>query len=130
MCLTYVFEKRGGAAEALTRHCIWMSSRIYVWGNSLAGLLLAYEMPASQPDHPFLVSLKLCTLPPFVLLQVIPALGNWEEVLFLTNPETWTPHATFAATRIFASNFNPAKAQRFFNLVRSFYKNHSSGSRG
>lgn len=29
----------------------------------------------------------------------------------------WTPHATYAATRIFASNFNPAKAQRFFNLV-------------
>jgi essential nuclear protein 1 len=51
------------------------------------------------------------------VLKIVPALGNWEEVLFLTNPETWTPHATFAATRIFASAFNAAKAQRFFNLV-------------
>lgn len=51
------------------------------------------------------------------VFKVIPSLPNWEELLFLTNPETWTPHATYAATRIFASNFNPAKAQRFFNLV-------------
>lgn len=51
------------------------------------------------------------------VFKIIPGLSNWEEVLFLTNPETWTPHATYAATRIFASNFNPAKAQRFFNLI-------------
>ena len=51
------------------------------------------------------------------VLKIVPALANWEEVLFLTNPETWTPHATYAATRIFASNFNPAKAQRFYNLI-------------
>jgi essential nuclear protein 1 len=51
------------------------------------------------------------------VFKVIPGLSNWEEILFLTNPETWTPHATYAATRIFASNFNPAKAQRFFNLI-------------
>ncbi len=51
------------------------------------------------------------------VFKVIPALAEWETVLFLTSPETWTPHATYAATRIFASNFNPAKAQRFFNLV-------------
>jgi len=51
------------------------------------------------------------------VFKAVPALGNWEEVLFLTNPETWSPHAAFAATRIFASNFNAAKAQRFLNLV-------------
>lgn len=51
------------------------------------------------------------------VFKVVPSLSNWEEVLFLTNPETWTPHATLAATRVFASNFNPAKAQRFFNVV-------------
>ena len=51
------------------------------------------------------------------VFKIIPGLASWEEVLFLTNPETWTPHATYAATRIFASNFNPAKAQRFFNLI-------------
>lgn len=40
-----------------------------------------------------------------------------EEVLYLTSPEQWTPHATFQATRLFASNLNAKMAQRFFNLV-------------
>jgi essential nuclear protein 1 len=63
----------------------------------------------------FLAHYKSGKLPK--VLKIVPSLSNWEEILFLTNPETWTPHATYAATRIFASNFNPAKAQRFFNLV-------------
>ena len=49
--------------------------------------------------------------------KIIPALANWEEVLYLTAPESWTPHATFQATRLFASNLNAKMAQRFFNLV-------------
>ena len=49
--------------------------------------------------------------------KVIPSLANWEEVLYLTRPDQWTPQAMFAATRIFASNLNPKMAQRFFNLV-------------
>jgi len=49
--------------------------------------------------------------------KVIPSLSNWEEVLYLTRPDMWTPQAMFAATRIFASNLNPKMAQRFYNLV-------------
>jgi essential nuclear protein 1 len=49
--------------------------------------------------------------------KVIPSLTNWEEVLYLTRPDLWTPQAMFAATRIFASNLNPKMAQRFYNLV-------------
>jgi len=49
--------------------------------------------------------------------KVIPSLNNWEEVLYLTRPDQWTPPAMFAATRIFASNLNPKMAQRFYNLV-------------
>jgi Bystin. len=49
--------------------------------------------------------------------KVIPSLTNWEEVLYLTRPDQWTPQAMFAATRIFASNLNPKMAQRFYNLV-------------
>ena len=49
--------------------------------------------------------------------KVIPALGNWEEVLYLTNPESWSPHAMYQATRLFASNLNVSMAQRFYNLV-------------
>lgn len=47
----------------------------------------------------------------------MPSLHNWEEVLYLTRPDTWTPQAMYAATRIFASNLNPKMAQRFYNLV-------------
>lgn len=49
--------------------------------------------------------------------KVVPSLHNWEEVLYLTRPDTWTPQAMYAATRIFASNLNPKMAQRFYNLV-------------
>ena len=49
--------------------------------------------------------------------KVIPALANWEEVLYLTDPSKWSAAAMFQATRIFASNLSSAKAQYFFNLV-------------
>ena len=49
--------------------------------------------------------------------KVIPSLSNWEQVLYLTRPDLWSPQAMFAATRIFASNLNPKMAQRFYNLV-------------
>lgn len=46
--------------------------------------------------------------------KVIPKLRNWEEVLYLTRPDEWTPAAVYVATRILASNL-PAKQ------VLSFY---------
>ena len=49
--------------------------------------------------------------------KVIPSVTNWEEVLFLTNPDTWTAAATYQATRVFASNLNAKLAQRYFNLI-------------
>lgn len=49
--------------------------------------------------------------------KVIPSLSNWEEVLALTGPLTWTPAAMYEAVSIFASNLNPRMAQRFYNLV-------------
>lgn len=49
--------------------------------------------------------------------KVIPSLSNWEEVLYITRPDKWSPQAMYAATRIFASNLNPKMAQRFYNLV-------------
>ena len=50
-------------------------------------------------------------------LKMLPHLKNWEEVLWLTRPDTWSPSAVYACTRIFASNLNVKMAQRFFNLV-------------
>ncbi|CAL1133052.1 unnamed protein product [Cladocopium goreaui] len=49
--------------------------------------------------------------------KVIPSLTNWEEVLALTSPLTWSPAAMYQASVIFVSNLNPRMAQRFFNLV-------------
>jgi len=50
-------------------------------------------------------------------LKMLPHLRNWEEVLWITRPDEWSPLATFACTRIFASNLNAKMAQRFFNVV-------------
>jgi hypothetical protein len=44
-------------------------------------------------------------------LKMLPHLKNWEEVLWLTRPDEWSPSATFACTRIFASNLNVKMAQ-------------------
>lgn len=49
--------------------------------------------------------------------KIIPSLSNWEEVLYLTEPESWSACAMYQATRIFASNLNAKMAQRFYNLV-------------
>lgn len=47
----------------------------------------------------------------------IPALECWEEVLYLTEPEKWSPCAVYQATRIFASNMNRKKAEKFYKFV-------------
>ncbi|EIE88492.1 hypothetical protein G6F46_007701 [Rhizopus delemar] len=49
--------------------------------------------------------------------KIIPSLANWEEILYITQPETWTPHATYEATRMFVSNLKVKPVQRFLNLV-------------
>lgn len=49
--------------------------------------------------------------------KIVPRLTNWEDVLFLTQPQGWSPQACAAATRIFASSLNPRMAQRFYALV-------------
>eukprot|EP00160_Parvularia_atlantis_P021039 Unigene8951_Nuclearia_a/m.27403 Unigene8951_Nuclearia_a/g.27403 ORF Unigene8951_Nuclearia_a/g.27403 Unigene8951_Nuclearia_a/m.27403 type:complete len:401 (-) Unigene8951_Nuclearia_a:18-1220(-) len=49
--------------------------------------------------------------------KVIPTLRNWEEIVYLTKPDEWSPQAMYQATRIFSSNLNVKMAQRFFSLV-------------
>lgn len=45
---------------------------------------------------------------------IIPQLEQWEEVLKITKPENWTPQGMFAATKVFASNFDNNGAIRFY----------------
>ncbi|MPC20864.1 Bystin [Portunus trituberculatus] len=64
------------------------------------------------------------------MFKVIPKMRNWEELVYLTNPDKWSAAAMYQAVRIFVSNLKEAMAQRFFNLVLlprvrddiSFYK--------
>ncbi|CAB3237235.1 unnamed protein product [Arctia plantaginis] len=48
--------------------------------------------------------------------KMVPHLQNWEQILYITNPTTWSAAAMYQATRIFASA-KEKMAQRFYNLV-------------
>ncbi|GAU51259.1 hypothetical protein TSUD_412490 [Trifolium subterraneum] len=47
----------------------------------------------------------------------ICSMQNWEEDLFITKPENWSPSAVYQATRIFVHNFGATKSQHFFRIV-------------
>lgn len=49
--------------------------------------------------------------------KVLPNIQNWEELLLLTKPDKWSPHAVYQATRIFSASLNEAMAQRFYASV-------------
>lgn len=51
------------------------------------------------------------------LFKVLPTLKNWEDVLFVTNPTSWTPHAVCEATKLFVSNLPSNQAQIFVETV-------------
>lgn len=44
--------------------------------------------------------------------KVLPALTEWEELLYLTRPDKWSPHAMLAGVKLFAINMNPKLCQR------------------
>jgi essential nuclear protein 1 len=50
------------------------------------------------------------------VMKILPTMAGWDELLGLTAPDSWTPHAFYAVTRIFVSNLNDVRAQRFLNL--------------
>merc|ERR1712177_47091 len=49
--------------------------------------------------------------------KMLPQFRNWEQLLYLTNPEEWSAAAMYQATRVFTSNLKEKMAQRFFNLI-------------
>lgn len=51
------------------------------------------------------------------LFKVIPSLKNWQDILYVTNPEEWSPHVVYEATKLFVSNMTAKEAQKFVNLV-------------
>ncbi|XP_060968294.1 bystin-like [Cannabis sativa] len=51
------------------------------------------------------------------LFKLIPSMINWEDILYLTEPEKWSPNAMYQAVRIFASNMGVKRAECFYKLV-------------
>uniref|UniRef100_A0A7G3AD46 Putative cell adhesion complex protein bystin n=1 Tax=Lutzomyia longipalpis TaxID=7200 RepID=A0A7G3AD46_LUTLO len=49
--------------------------------------------------------------------KVIPKLRNWEQILYITEPQHWSAAAMYRGTRIFSSVLSQSMAQRFYNLV-------------
>jgi essential nuclear protein 1 len=49
--------------------------------------------------------------------KILPHIQNWEQLIMLTRPHDWSPHAAYNATRIFAANLNEKMAQRFYASV-------------
>ncbi|CAG9772022.1 unnamed protein product [Ceutorhynchus assimilis] len=49
--------------------------------------------------------------------KIIPSLRNWEQILYITDPPSWSAAAMYQGTRYFASNLKEKMSQRFFNLV-------------
>jgi len=50
-------------------------------------------------------------------IKILPLLSNWEEIIYLTHPDSWSPAAVRQVTRIFASNFNEKMAQKYYYMV-------------
>lgn len=47
------------------------------------------------------------------LFKVLPSLNNWQDVLYVTNPEEWSPNAVYEGTKLFVSNLSAKEAQKF-----------------
>ncbi|GEQ70714.1 hypothetical protein JCM33374_g4393 [Metschnikowia sp. JCM 33374] len=51
------------------------------------------------------------------LFKVLPTLKNWEDVLYVTDPPSWSSQATYEATKLFVSNLHANQAQKFVESV-------------
>jgi len=50
-------------------------------------------------------------------LKILPSLPHWAQLLALTEPTKWTPHATYACTKIFVSNLKPTEVRVYLEGV-------------
>jgi essential nuclear protein 1 len=50
-------------------------------------------------------------------LKILPSLPHWAQLLALTAPPKWTPHATEACTKIFVSNLKPDQVKVYLQGV-------------
>ncbi|EKC97846.1 protein required for pre-rRNA processing and 40S ribosomal subunit synthesis, Enp1p [Trichosporon asahii var. asahii CBS 8904] len=62
-------------------------------------------------------------------LKILPSMPQWAQLLAVTTPTSWTPHAAFACTKIFVSNLKPSEVRVFLegvllDLVREDMRNN------
>ncbi|KAF1797424.1 Bystin-domain-containing protein [Mucor lusitanicus] len=50
-------------------------------------------------------------------LKIIPSLPNWDEILLLTEPSSWTSQATCEVTRLFLANVKATQTKHYFQFV-------------
>ncbi|CAG9997447.1 unnamed protein product [Clonostachys byssicola] len=48
--------------------------------------------------------------------KILPTIPHWEDIIEVTQPESWSPNACYQATRIFVSS-KPHVVQRFLEIV-------------
>ncbi|KAI0470255.1 Bystin-domain-containing protein, partial [Xylaria cf. heliscus] len=48
--------------------------------------------------------------------KILPTVPHWEDIIQLTKPESWTPNAVLAATRLFVSS-KPVVVRQFLNMI-------------
>lgn len=49
--------------------------------------------------------------------KVLPVLRDWQAILALTQPASWTPHAVYQGTRLFSSILNSGLTQRYYAAI-------------
>ncbi|ODV62805.1 snoRNA-binding rRNA-processing protein ENP1 [Ascoidea rubescens DSM 1968] len=51
------------------------------------------------------------------IFKRLPIEVNWEDLLYITQPESWTPNVCYEATKLFVSNLDAKGAQKFIEMV-------------
>ena len=51
------------------------------------------------------------------IMKIIPIFKNFEEILWFTRPDTWTPQALFVITRVFLATLKPFQLERFLTMI-------------
>lgn len=49
--------------------------------------------------------------------KVIPKQPNWQDLLYMTRPDEWSPAAVYVATRLLASNLSDKQVVNFYNDI-------------
>lgn len=49
--------------------------------------------------------------------KIVPTLRNWEDVIYVTQPEAWSPQAVYEATKLFISTLSAQQSQKFVYSV-------------